>query len=388
MKDTLFINNIEKISIIPGSEKFIKNIKMYGHKIAVVTNANRITAEAILKHIGVLQYVDKLIIGSECIHPKPSHEPYLAAVNYFNISTEKCIVFEDSHNGILSAKGISPKCIVGIGSNKEYFTTVGVTVHKLNFNDMDMNELFNFEEKIYKYNKYIYNSLKNKFKKIKDLLIHPITLKGGFIADVYSISFFDGDIKHDAIFKVENINDSDLNKTAHTLELYNRENYFYESISPYINVNIPYFYGLVRDDDYKIIGIILENLNKEQFHLNLDLNKESINTSLSVIDNMAKLHASFWNKDLPSKFVQLKKNNDPSFNPKWYNFVNERIDKFIHKWDKVLSETEKELFKSTALNYTTIQNKVFESKDATKKFVNLVASAIYKEIRQQGTHQI
>ena len=38
--------------------------------------------------------------------------------------------------------------------------------------------------------------------------------------------------------------------------------------------------------------------------------------------------------------------------------------------------------------YTTIQNKVFESKDATKKFVNLVASAIYREIREQGTQQI
>ena len=34
-------------------------------------------------------------------------------------------------------------------------------------------------------------------------------------------------------------------------------------------------------------------------------------------------------------------------------------------------------------SYNTIQNKVFESKDATKKFVNLVASAIYKEIREQ-----
>ena len=38
--------------------------------------------------------------------------------------------------------------------------------------------------------------------------------------------------------------------------------------------------------------------------------------------------------------------------------------------------------------YTTIQNKVFESKDATKKFVNLVASAIYREIRVQGTQQL
>ena len=33
--------------------------------------------------------------------------------------------------------------------------------------------------------------------------------------------------------------------------------------------------------------------------------------------------------------------------------------------------------------YNAIQKKVFESKDATKKFVNIVAAAIYKEIRGQ-----
>jgi hypothetical protein len=38
--------------------------------------------------------------------------------------------------------------------------------------------------------------------------------------------------------------------------------------------------------------------------------------------------------------------------------------------------------------YNTIQNKVFETPDATKKFVNLVASAIYKEILEQGTQQL
>jgi HAD superfamily hydrolase (TIGR01509 family) len=360
IKDKLFMKHIDKITIIPGSKEFIENIKKDGHKIAIVTNANRITATSILNYIGLNKYNDILIIGSECTHPKPSPDPYLAAAKYFNISTDKCIVFEDSHNGILSAKGISPKCIVGIGSDKDYFTTVGVTINMPNFNDIDIKILLNFEQKVYNYNKYIYNSLNNRFKNIKDLVIHPITLKGGFIADVYSISFFDGDVKHDAIFKVENINDSDLNKTAHTLELYNRENYFYESISPYVNVNIPYFYGLVRDDQYKIIGIILENLNKENFYLNMDLNKENINTALSVIDNMAKLHASFWNKDLPSKFFQLKKNNDPSFNPKWYNFVNERIDKFICKWDKILSESDKKLFKELAINYINIQNNVSE----------------------------
>ena len=57
---------------------------------------------------------------------------------------------------------------------------------------------------------------------------------------------------------------------AKKLGLYERENYFYDTISKYININCPDFYGLVRDDNLNVIGILMENLNiSGNYFLNL-----------------------------------------------------------------------------------------------------------------------
>ena len=144
------------------------------------------------------------------------------------------------------------------------------------------------------------------------------------------------------------------------MELYSRENYFYESISAHVPVHVPYFYGLVRDDNLKIIGILLGNLNREGFHLNLDLNKEPIDTTLAVIRDMARLHAGTWGKRLPSVFAELKKNNDASFQPKWSDFIGGRIHTFVEKWGKMMPLKMIELYKKIAADYTQIQNSLSE----------------------------
>ena len=52
-------------------------------------------------------------IGNECKNPKPFPDPYIHALELLNMSNTKAIVFEDSASGILSARGMLPKCIVG-----------------------------------------------------------------------------------------------------------------------------------------------------------------------------------------------------------------------------------------------------------------------------------
>ena len=358
-KDTLFSGFIDKVKLILGADSTMRSIKEQGHKIAVVTNANRATAELILTHFGLIY--DILVIGGECTRPKPYADPYVAAQNYFGIDNKKCIVFEDSHNGILSAKGILPHCIVGIG-NEGTLLHAGANMVFKDFSEMKLDMLIEYKEDSTKdYERFLWKSLSKRFPALSSIRINPITLKGGFIADVYNVIFEEKDgLVHEAIFKVENNNESDLNKIAHELELYSRENYFYESISAHVNVHVPYFYGLVRDDDFKIIGILLGNLNREGFHLNLNLNKEPIDTTLTVIRDMAKLHAGTWGKQLPSVFSELKKNNDKSFQPKWSEFIGGRIHKFVEKWGKMMPLKMIELYKKIAADYTQIQNSLSE----------------------------
>jgi HAD superfamily hydrolase (TIGR01509 family) len=354
-KDTYFKEFSLDIELVNGAIEFVNRIKFLGHKICIVTNSNRETAEFVIRFIGINDIIDYLVIGSECERAKPYPDPYLKAMKYFDVCSEKCFIFEDSHNGILSAKTSNPKCIVGIGENNTELIACGADLVYKDYSIISINDIYDLKRdntSIYK--KYIKNSIEKYHTGINNIHINPIKLKGGFIADVYPVEFTYNDQVHSAIFKVENNNETILNKISHELDLYNRENYFYESISAHIPICTPKFYGLIRDDNYKVIGILIEDLRKEGFYLDLDLNKEQVNVSLSIIDHMAKMHASCWGKEINNQFVQLKKNNDKCFQPKLENFIQGRIKKFIQKWEHMLDIKSVKFFEDIALNFNNI----------------------------------
>lgn len=356
-KDNYFSEFSGDIEVVNGALEFIKTLKSFSHKISIVTNSNRQTAEFIIRIIGIDTIIDYLVIGGECERAKPYPDPYLKAMKYFDVDPKKCFIFEDSHNGILSAKGSSPKCIVGVGEDAEGLATSGAQLVYKDYIGISMDKLFTFkEEKTRTYKKYIKRSLEKRYPEIGDISINPITLKGGFIADVYSVQFMVGQQSYSAIFKVENNNETMLNKVAHDLDLYNRENYLYETISAHIPVYIPHFYGLVRDDDYRVVGIMLEDLRKENFHLGLDLNREPVETSLAVIDHMAKMHAACWGKSLHKRFPDLKKNNDVRFQPAWGDFIGVRLEKFMEKWGHMFDADQKQMFETIGTSFGQIQD--------------------------------
>jgi hypothetical protein len=188
-------------------------------------------------------------------------------------------------------------------------------------------------------------------------------LKGGFISDVLSLTIGLGSGKQlNCVAKLENKNEAPLSIMAVKLGLYERENYFYESISKYVNVRTPKFYGLIRDDDSNIVGILMENLNNNgNYKLNENLNNADIDISLRVISEMAKFHSKFWNKDVKKMFPELKRHNDPFFNPVWSDFVKDNWDCFKDTWTNVL--TKEQLVKASHIvnDFSNIQQRLSHS---------------------------
>ena len=357
IKDKLFLENIDRIKIIDGSIEFLNNVKKLGHKIAIVTNCNRSVAEKILEYINIKKIIDKLIIGGECVRTKPYPEPYLEAIKYFNSSNNKTIIFEDSKTGIQSGKNTFPKCLVGIETlyDKNELITNGVNISIKNYINLDINNLLTYNNmNIDKITSYIKNSILNfNIQKI-EILDHK--LKGGFISDVIGLKIDTDKEVLDCVLKLENKNETFLSKMANDLGLYEREYYFYDSLSKYVPVKIPEFYGLIKDEHFNNIGILMNNLVNLNYKLNLDLNKEKIEVSLKIIERLAQLHAKFWNKDLQKKFKELKKHNDPMFNPKWDNFIKQQWPKFKTKWSNIL--TDEQIIKAQEIvnNFQQIQN--------------------------------
>ena len=356
MKDKLFIENINKIKIIDGALDFVKLVKKSGHKIVIVTNCNSITANKILEICNLNYYIDYIVTGNECNRPKPYPDPYLKACNLLNILPNKSFVFEDSKVGILSGRSINPKCLIGIKTvyDENMLKNLGVNICLDNYNNIIINDLISYE---FDFNKSIDTFIRNSINRnITNIEIFNEKLKGGYISDVIQIIIeIDNFEKLDCILKLENKNETKLSKMANKLGLYEREYYFYENISKYVNIEIPKFYGLIKDNNLNNIGILLENLNIKDTYLNLNLNEESINISMKIIDSVAKMHSKFWNKDLNNIFPNLLKNDNERFNPIWSNYINENWNLFKSKWAYLLNDKQINIGEKIVKNFSKIQ---------------------------------
>jgi HAD superfamily hydrolase (TIGR01509 family) len=120
-----FLNELDDPAIFPplyaATIKYVKNARQNGLPVkkgfvafsdyllengirtAIVTSTR--TAEAIecLKSAGIYGRFDVLVGFDDTETGKPTPLPYLEAVKRLNTSTETCVAFEDSPNGILSA---------------------------------------------------------------------------------------------------------------------------------------------------------------------------------------------------------------------------------------------------------------------------------------------
>jgi len=381
IKDKLFLENINKINIIDGSIEFLKNIKQLGHKIAIVTNCNRNVAEKILEYINIFNIIDKLIIGGECLKTKPYPEPYLEAIKFFESTNSKAIVFEDSKTGIQSGKNTFPKCLIGLETlyDNEELLLNGVNMSIKNYLNFDINNLLTYNNmNIEKIIGYIKNSILNfNIEKI-EILDHK--LKGGFISDVIGLKIYTDREILDCVLKLENKNETFLSKMANDLGLYEREYYFYDSLSKYVPLKIPEFYGLIKDDNFNNIGILMNNLINLDYKLNLDLNKEKIEVSLKIIERIAQMHAKFWNKDLNKNFKELKKHNDSMFNPKWDNFIKQQWPKFKTKWANILIDEQIIKAQEIVDNFQNIQNNLSDKNLTLCHGDVKSANIFYKEV--------
>ena len=355
-KDNLFLKNIDKIQIIPGAIEMLSLIKKLGHRIAIVTNCNREISENIIKYFNIKNLIEYIIIGNECFLPKPYPDPYLYAIKKFSSTNKKTIIFEDSKTGLLSAHGVSPRCIVGIETNysKDELLKSFSNITMPDFLNFNINEIINYdfhENNILK--KHILNSLIDL--NIESIDIDDTKIKGGFISDVIAIKLYlkDSSILN-CICKLENQNDNILSKMSKDLDLYNREYFFYKYISDKVPIKTSKFYSLIYDNEKKPIGILLENINDDSHKLNLDLNYEDIDVSLKVIDSIAKLHSHFWGKNLRD-LKGIKKNNDKMFNPLWDDFIKSKWHTFKEKWFNILNTNQIEIANYIYQNFLSIQ---------------------------------
>ena len=345
-KDLLFLESIDRLKVIDGAVSFLEDVHKEGHTIGIVTNCNRVVAETILRYCQVDHLVDVLVIGNECERPKPHPDPYQKAKE--QLKCPKVIVFEDSGTGFLSARGVSPHCLVGInshGRSEHVLRQYGANLVVNNFLTLSIPEILTHqtEKQLTTLQNRIKESLCERYPDLDHVVVLSNKLKGGYIADVLRVDLVlrNGDIV-ECVAKLQSETTSNLSDMAVQLGLYKREHYFYEAIRDHIRIKAPRYFGTIRDDDMRPCGILLEYLPSPKFQLGLDLETEPFDTTLHLVREIASHHARFWGKDLLLSFPQLTKNNDSSFSPSWGEYVRERWPLFKERWGTILTPSQLE----------------------------------------------
>ncbi|XP_020081593.1 haloacid dehalogenase-like hydrolase domain-containing protein Sgpp isoform X1 [Ananas comosus] len=90
----------EQLKAVDGLHKLCEWIEERGLKRAAVTNAPRANAELMISILGLTDFFQFLVVGSECERAKPFPDPYLEALNFLKASPNHTFVFEDSASGI------------------------------------------------------------------------------------------------------------------------------------------------------------------------------------------------------------------------------------------------------------------------------------------------
>ncbi len=105
---------------VEGAYDFIRDIKSYGVKCAIVTSSNSKKILALKQKVkDVDELFDNVFTSEMFLRSKPFPDPYLTAAKHLNVSTGQCVVFEDAYNGLKSAKNAN-MFTIGLTTTFEY----------------------------------------------------------------------------------------------------------------------------------------------------------------------------------------------------------------------------------------------------------------------------
>jgi hypothetical protein len=304
--------------------------------------------------------MDFIVASDDCQKGKPHPEPYQRAIQKYKINNSRCLIFEDSKAGILSGQAVHPYILIGMETtyNVQELKHLGVDHSIRDFCQVSW-ESWTQQKKnnpFWSLSKWI---TKGMLHNVKHVSFDEIKLKGGFIADVIKCSMTTQDQKtHHLVFKYENKQESNLSTMAKQLQLYEREYYFYKQVAPFVPIHVPTLYNVVQDDEGNNIGILLENLQERGFCINLNLNKESIDIPVKIVDAMARMHSHFWNKT--ASFPELKKSTDPIFCPFLQEFMQSRYQPFKKKWHSLLQKGYEGILDKLMSNFDVLQSTLSE----------------------------
>ncbi len=116
-KEIIF-REIYKNNVVPiaGFMEMFELIKSKKILVGIASNAVRKNVKMILSELKIYEEFDSIICGDEVRKGKPDPEMFNETVDRFNLKKEKCLIFEDSVEGVTAAAN-SKVGVIGVSSS-------------------------------------------------------------------------------------------------------------------------------------------------------------------------------------------------------------------------------------------------------------------------------
>lgn len=90
------------IDLKGGAREFIQRLKASGILVGIGTSNSRELALMVLKRHALELYISELVTSCEVPQGKPAPDVFLRAAELMGVAPENCLVFEDTHAGVLA----------------------------------------------------------------------------------------------------------------------------------------------------------------------------------------------------------------------------------------------------------------------------------------------
>ena len=95
-----------------GVHASLEYFKGKGLRIALASSSAMRLIKAAVKKLNIEEYFELLVSAEHETHGKPHPAVFIRTAETLNVAPEKCLVIEDSFNGLLAAKAAKMKCVV------------------------------------------------------------------------------------------------------------------------------------------------------------------------------------------------------------------------------------------------------------------------------------
>lgn len=94
----------DQIKLKKGIQELLDLLKEKGIKMGIATSNSRTLAEEVLRRNNIEDYFEVLVTSCDVKKGKPEPDVFLKAAEMMDVLPENCLVFEDTHAGVLAGK--------------------------------------------------------------------------------------------------------------------------------------------------------------------------------------------------------------------------------------------------------------------------------------------